>query len=67
MAPAEREAWVLRYLCTVGPISPREYAAATGVDRRTAVTDLRALAERGLVLAHGTTTDRRYALRLDEA
>lgn len=63
MGPPERQAWVLDHLRTVGPISPREYAAATGVDRRTALSDLRALEERGLVQAQGTTTNRRYALK----
>jgi ATP-dependent DNA helicase RecG len=63
MGPQERQAWVLDHLRTVGPISPRAFAAATGVDRRTALSDLRALEERGLVQAQGTTTNRRYALR----
>jgi DNA-binding MarR family transcriptional regulator len=37
--------------------------AALGVERRTAVRDLRALEARGLVASLGATTDRRYVLR----
>jgi len=59
----DRYTWALDYLRTIGPLSPREYAAAAGVNRRTALSDLRALEERGLVEAQGTTTDRRYVLR----
>ena len=50
---------------TVGPLSPHDYVAAVGIDRKTALADLRVLAERGLLQAHGTTTDRRYTLRDD--
>ncbi len=56
----ERAAWVLNYLRTVGAISPGRYATALGVDRRTARRDLQALAARGLIVARGTTRDRRY-------
>jgi len=59
----ERQAWVLDRLRTQGPISPREYAAALGVSVDTALNDLRALVDQGLVRAEGTTKDRRYALR----
>jgi ATP-dependent DNA helicase RecG len=62
---AERQTSVLEYLRTVGPLSPGAYAAALGIDRKTALTDLRSLAERGLIEAHGTTTDRRYVLKRD--
>jgi len=65
LSPEERQAWVLNYVRTVGPLSPRDYVATVGIDRKTALTDLRALAERGLLQAHGTTTDRRYTLRDD--
>jgi non-specific serine/threonine protein kinase len=65
LSRAERLAWALEHLRTVGPLSPREYMAALGIERRTAVRDLRTLEERGLVVAQGTTTDRRYALRRD--
>jgi hypothetical protein len=47
---------------TVGPLSPRAYVEAVGIDRKTALTDLHGLAERGLIQAQGTTTDRRYTL-----
>jgi len=57
---------VLHHLRTIGPLSLREYVAAMGIDRKTALTDLRTLAERGVIEAQGTTTDRRYAVRLDE-
>ena len=49
----------------VEPLSPRAYVAAVGIDRKTALADLRILAEGGLLHAHGTTTDRRYTLRDD--
>jgi hypothetical protein len=52
----------LEHLRMVGSVSPREYVAALGVERRTAVRDLCGLAERGVVVAQGTTTDRRYVL-----
>ncbi len=65
LSPEEQQAWVLNYVRTVGPLSPRDYVAAVGVDRKTALTDLRILAKRGLLHAHGTTTDRRYTLRND--
>jgi len=66
MSRGERHAWVVNYVRTVGPLSPRDYVAAVGIDRKTALTDLRALEERGLLHAQGTTTDRRYTLRPDE-
>jgi len=62
LSQTERLAWTLEHLRTVGALSPREYVAALGVKRRTAVRDLRALEARGLVVAQGATTDRRYAL-----
>jgi len=65
LSPEERQAWALNYVRTVGPLSPRDYVAAVGIDRKTALTDLRVLAEQGLLQAHGTTTDRRYTLRND--
>jgi len=65
LSPEERQAWVLNYVRTVGPLSPHDYVAVVGIDRKTALADLRVLAERGLLHAHGTTTDRRYTLRND--
>ena len=63
----ERTAWVLGYLHTFGPIGPGLYAATMGVDRRTALRDLQALVARGLIVAQGTTKDRRYRLRSAQA
>jgi ATP-dependent DNA helicase RecG len=60
--PAERQAWVLDHLRTVGPLSPRAYAEALGISVDTAQRDLRALVRQGRVQAHGTTHDRRYTL-----
>ena len=65
--PEERTAWVLGYLHTFGPIAPGLYAATMGMDRRTALRDLQALVARGLIVAQGTTKDRRYRLRSDQA
>jgi non-specific serine/threonine protein kinase len=65
LARADRLTWAVEHLRTVGPLSPRAYMAALGVERRTAVRDLRALEAGGLVAAQGTTTDRRYVLRHD--
>ncbi len=65
MSRDERHAWVLNYVRMVGPLSPRDYVAALDLERRTAIRDLRVLEERGLITAHGTTTDRRYTLRHD--
>jgi non-specific serine/threonine protein kinase len=65
LSRTERLTWTLEHLRSVGPLSPREYMAALGVGRRTAVRDLHVLEARGLVAAQGTTTDRRYALRRD--
>jgi hypothetical protein len=62
LSRTERHTWVMQHLRMGGSLSPREYVAALGVERRTAVRDLRALAERGVVVAQGTTTDRRYVL-----
>ena len=62
-SPEERAAWVLSYVRTVGAISPGLYGATLGVDRRTAQRDLQALEARGLIVAQGTTKDRRYARR----
>jgi ATP-dependent DNA helicase RecG len=66
VSPSERQDWILNYIRTVGPLSPRAYVEAVGIDRKTALTDLRALAERGLIQAQGTTTDRRYTLAREE-
>jgi hypothetical protein len=66
VSPEERAAWVLSYLRTVGAISPGPYGSAMGVDRRTARRDLQALVARGLIVAQGTTKDRRYTLRSAE-
>jgi len=63
LSQAERQAWLLKYLRTKGPLRPREYVNALGIERRTAIRDLRALEDRGLIEAHGTTKDRRYMLR----
>jgi hypothetical protein len=63
LSQEERHAWNLRHLGAVGSLSPREYVTTLGIVRRTAIRDLRALQERGLIEAHGTTTDRRYTLR----
>jgi predicted HTH transcriptional regulator len=60
--PAERLAWVLEHLRTVGPLSPGSYAAAVGVSIDTAKRDVRELAARGRIRAEGTTRDRRYVL-----
>ncbi len=65
-SPEERAAWVLRYVRMAGAISPGLYGAALGVDRRTARRDLQALVARGLIVAQGTTRDRRYTLRCTE-
>jgi predicted HTH transcriptional regulator len=56
----ERQAWALEHLRTDGPLSPRAYAEALGVSVDTALRDLQALVDRGLVQAAGTTRDRRY-------
>jgi len=63
LSQEERHAWILTHLRTVGPLRPRDYVAALGIERRTAVRDLQALVDRGLVEAQGTTKDRRYSLR----
>ncbi len=63
LAQAERQAWLLEYVRTKGPLSPRAYVAALGIERRTALRDFQVLEERGLIEAHGTTKDRRYTLR----
>jgi hypothetical protein len=57
-----RQAWVLEHLRTAGMISPRAYSATLGVSVDTALLDLRALVEQGLLRAEGTTRDRRYHL-----
>ena len=49
----ERQAWALEHLRREGPLSPRAYAAALGVSVDTAVNDLRALVEQGLVRRKG--------------
>ncbi len=63
---ADRQAWVLDHLRTVGPIAAREYATARGISPATALRDLRDLVKRGLAQASGTTNDRRYSLRVDD-
>jgi ATP-dependent DNA helicase RecG len=60
--PADRQAWILDYLRTVGPLSPRAYAAALGISLDTAQRDMRELVRQGRVQAQGTTHDRRYTL-----
>jgi len=65
MSQEERLAWALERLRTVGDMGAREYAAAVGIDRRTAQRDLTVLVERRVIVARGTTTDRRYSLRRD--
>jgi len=64
LSQVERQAWLLEYVRTKGPLSPRAYVAALGVERRTALRDFQALEERGLIEAHGTTKNRRYTLRV---
>jgi hypothetical protein len=63
----ERQAWALEYLRVAGSLTPRAYARALAVSTDTAVNDLSELLARGLVRAAGTTKDRRYRLRGDEA
>jgi len=63
LAKAERQAWVVGRLRAGEALSPRAYAAALGLERRTAIRDLRELEGRGVIAAYGTTTDRRYTLR----
>jgi hypothetical protein len=58
----DRQAWALGHLRTTGPLSPRAYARALAVSVDTALLDLRALVDAGLVRAQGTTRDRRYVL-----
>jgi predicted HTH transcriptional regulator len=60
--PADRQAWMLDYLRTVGPLTPRVYAAALGISLDTAQRDMRELVRQGRVRAQGTTHDRRYTL-----
>jgi tetratricopeptide (TPR) repeat protein/transcriptional regulator with XRE-family HTH domain len=66
LSRAERQAWALDCLRADGPLSPRAYAQALHVSIDTALLDLRALKERGLVRAEGTTKDRRYVLAGDD-
>jgi len=63
LSPTERQAWVVARLRAGEALSPRAYVAALGLERRTAIRDLRELEERGVIVARGTTTDRRYILR----
>jgi transcriptional regulator with XRE-family HTH domain/tetratricopeptide (TPR) repeat protein len=63
----ERQAWALAHLRTAESISPRAYARAMAVSVDTALIDLRELVADGLLHAEGTTKDRRYVLRPDEA
>jgi predicted ATPase len=67
MARPDRQAWALAYLRTAGSLTPRAYARAMAVSVDTALIDLRELLARGLMRAEGTTKDRRYSLRGDEA
>ncbi len=60
-----RQAWALDYMRTRGPLGIREYAAAQNVSTDTALRDLRDLVASGRVQAQGTTSDRRYVLRVD--
>ncbi len=60
-----RQAWALDYMRTRGPLGIREYAAAQNVSTDTALRDLRDLVASGHVQAQGTTSDRRYVLRVD--
>jgi non-specific serine/threonine protein kinase len=67
LSRTERQAWALAHLRAVGELSPRTYAGALAVSVDTALIDLRELLAHGLVRPEGTTRDRRYVLRLDEA
>jgi transcriptional regulator with XRE-family HTH domain len=58
----ERLAWAVEYLRTVGSLSPRAYATTLAVSVDTALLDLGALVDTGLVRAEGTTRNRRYVL-----
>jgi hypothetical protein len=62
----DRHAWALDRLREDGALSPRVHARALGVSVDTALLDLRALVDRGLVRAQGTTKDRRYVLADDD-
>jgi predicted HTH transcriptional regulator len=52
----------VEHLRTGGALSPRAYATALAVSVDTALLDLRALVDTGLVRAEGTTKNRRYVL-----
>jgi tetratricopeptide (TPR) repeat protein len=67
IARHERQAWALAHLRTAEAISPRAYARAMAVSVDTALIDLRELVADGLLRAEGTTKDRHYVLRRDEA
>ena len=62
LSRTERQAWAVEYLRTAGPLSPRAYATALAISVDTALLDLRALVDKGLVRAEGTTKNRRYSL-----
>ena len=62
LSRTERLAWTVEHLRTVGALSPRAYATALAVSVDTALLDLRALVDQGLVRAEGTTKNRRYVL-----
>jgi hypothetical protein len=64
LSARERQRWALEHLRTVGPRTVRDYAAALTVSPATALRDLRALVQRELVEALGTTNDRRSSLRI---
>ena len=65
MSRVERRAWALQYLATAGEMSPGTYLRVTGVDRKTALTDLLPLIDQGHIRVHGATRDRRYTLHRD--
>jgi hypothetical protein len=67
LSRAERQAWALAHLRAAGSLSPRAYASALAVSVDTALNDLRELQAQDLVRAEGSTRDRRYVLRVDEA
>ena len=52
----------MEHLRTVGALSPRAYATALAVSVDTALLDLRALVDQGVVRPEGTTKNRRYVL-----
>jgi DNA-binding transcriptional regulator YhcF (GntR family) len=67
LSRADRHAWALEHLRTAGTLSPRAYAGALAVSVDTALRDLQALVDQGIVRAAGTTRDRRYLLAREAA